>query len=141
MELKRGSESIVDDVLVVVKPDEKYQQEMLPKLLDFYNCLQSDIPPALTDRDYLEAEDQTSVIAFSKIKRVKLEMRRKEQLIAKLEDELLGLQTEFEELKAEAVPLLEALQHPKISSLGLKIVKTKAGHWQVRLADEVEEQP
>lgn len=132
------TEQILDDALIEVQPDEAYQKELLLEEINFYNCMQQDIAPPLTEADYLEAEDQSTVLLFSKLKRLKLDVQRKQKMVSKLLEEIDLLDGDFDELKEEAVEHCETLGHSKISSVGVKMVKTKAGHWQVRLADEVE---
>lgn len=134
-----GHERIVDDALVIVKPDEAYQKELLLKLIEFYSFVQQDIPPPLTDADYLEADDQSSVFLFSKMKQIKLEIVSREKLLEKVEAELARLEAELGEVREEAIEHVETFNHPRVTAVGVNMSKNKAGSWSVRLAAEEKE--
>jgi putative phage-type endonuclease len=136
---KQGmNEAILDDALVVVQPDEQYQKDMLEQELAFYRFMLDDIAPPLSADDYLEADDQSTVLLFSKIKPIKLEIQRKLAHIDKVEAELKELEAELNELREEVIEHVETLNHNKITSVGVNMIKDKNGHWQIRLAGKEE---
>lgn len=130
------NEQVIDDALVVVKPDEEYQKQLLFNLLGFKKFIDDDIAPPLTDDDWMECDDQSTVLLFSKIKPIKKELARKEALIGKIKEEVLKLEEELVLLRDEAIEHVEALGHPKISAVGVRMAKNKAGIWSIRLATE-----
>lgn len=137
---KQGNqEAIIDEALVIVKPDEAYQKDMLVKLIDFYNCLVDDRQPVLTERDFLEADDQSTVFLFSKIKPIKQEIARKTAMIDKLAEEVDQLEADLEALREEAIEHVESFSHPRICAVGVNMIKDKNGNWSIRLAAQKEE--
>lgn len=138
IETKNGSEFISDTALVIVKPDNAYIQEtLLPELIFFHNCIVNDIAPPLTDRDYLELDDQSSVFMFSEIKQKKTDIKLKEQQILQLEDEIKLLEVQLDELRERAIEEAENVyKHPRIDCCGVRMSKNKDGEWAIRLAAE-----
>jgi putative phage-type endonuclease len=130
------NEQVVDDALVVVQPDPEYQKQLLINLLGFKKFLDQDIAPPLTEDDWMECDDQSTVLLFSKIKPIKKELLRKEALIGKIKEEVLKLEEELALIREEAIEHVEALGHPRISAVGVKMAKNKAGVWSIRLATE-----
>lgn len=144
------TEQITEEALVIVKPDEEYQKNLLMKEIEFYNFMQQDIPPPLSDRDYLEADDQSTVLLFSRVKEAKLALQAHAAEIERLANESLLIRTKlqalvdatkpleeaFEELREEAKEQAESLGHCKISASGINMIKNKTGSWSIRLASE-----
>lgn len=138
-ETKNGQHTIVDDALVVVTPDPEFQKDMLVTLLGFWNCMQSDTPPPLTDRDYMELDDQSSLFLFSDYKNKKLELAAKEQQLAELADSIKLLEVQLDELREQAIEEVEVHNHPRIECCGVRMSKNKNGSWAIRLAAEGDE--
>lgn len=53
-----GDYRIVDKVLIEALPDKNHQEKILAAALEFYHCMTSDTPPALTDRDPVKITDE-----------------------------------------------------------------------------------
>lgn len=146
------TEQITEEALVIVKPDEEYQKNLLMKEIEFYNFMQQDIAPPLTDRDYLEADDQSTVLLFSRIKEAKLALQAHAAEIEKTAAEMAALRLKlqalvdstkakeeaFAELREEAIEHVETLGHGKIAASGVHMNKNKNDSWSIRLANEGE---
>lgn len=125
---------IVDAALVQVKPDEAYIKEMIAKELEFYKLVQEKIPPPLMDRDVMYAEDEATVMLFSRLKKAKQLLDQVDKKHDLVFQELTATKEEFEEVKAEAIEhATSVLKHVNISAVGVVLRKSKSGVWSVSL--------
>lgn len=60
-----GDYRIVDKVLVEAAPDKAHQDKILAACLEFYHCMTSDTPPALTSKDPVAVTDKDIVELLS----------------------------------------------------------------------------
>jgi putative phage-type endonuclease len=136
IDVVNGQEMIMDDALVIVTPDEEYQKELMISLIGFHNMMVDDIAPPLIAKDYLEAEDQSTVFLFSRIRDLKADINNKQQIIDQRKIEIDQLKEKLKEAREEAIELCEALGHPRITACGVNMVKQKDGNWKLLLARE-----
>ena len=137
IDVVNGQEQIIDEALVVVPPDEKFQKEMLMHLIGFYKMMNEKIKPQLTNKDCIEIDDQSSVIIFSKIKRIKDEFERKQKLFKRLKQDVDNLELDLADLKQEAIEHVQATyNHTKVACCNVKMTKTKAGVWMFAMSND-----
>jgi putative phage-type endonuclease len=130
-----GQEQIIDDALVIVHADPEFQQELLFKELQMIDFANRGIQPPLTDMDVVELDDQSSVILFSEIKRLKLEHEAATALLQQTKEKFDEIDAKFEEYKADLIEHVSTFeqQHTRYSCLGVNMTKSKKGHWIIRL--------
>lgn len=78
-------------VLIEVKKDKAYIEQMLEKEAAFFQCVQSDTPPPLTKRDYLQREDHIWREKAEKWRQVQENLKRFESEEKLLREELIEL--------------------------------------------------
>lgn len=104
---------ITETALVEVLPDKEYIKELIFAEKQFYNFVEKKIPPPLSDKDYVWADDASTVALFKRIKESKGK-------------------TEFEEIREEAIEHVETeFSHPRVYANGVSMIKTKKGHWMI----------
>lgn len=141
---KYGRYFIEDTALVIVKPDLEYQQEQLLKMETiFHEHVKNKIPPPLTAKDYymVEHDDQSTVILFARLKEAKLALKDLEdgevaalKAISNIQERKVEAQALFDALKDEAVKHIDKeIKHPKVSCVGVNMVRNKNGIWSVNL--------
>lgn len=112
--------------VVVVPRDDAYIDAMLPKVQAFWELVLTDTAPELTERDYLDANDLTTVEAFENWKREKLMMLQLEEIL----EQVKSAHKEREQKLDAARSVVEGLmRHPKMRAAGVKasMVKRKNG--------------
>lgn len=124
---------ITEHALVVVKPDEAFQKELLIAELAFKQFINQNIAPPLSEADWLEADDQSTLALFNRVKNLKLLVDKKQDELINIKDELKQLELKFAELREEAIEHAECLGHKKISADGVRMQKSKDGVWSIRL--------
>lgn len=112
--------------VVRVMRDNEYFMGILPKLIAFWNCVLTDTPPPLTDRDFMVLEDDDSRKIFEEWRSAKL-------IMMQIEDIPETGAAEFSEakkrLEAARLRVQAKMLHPKIKCSGVKVItkKTKTG--------------
>ena len=113
---ERGQYRVIDKVLVEVLPDKEYQEELIKKCIEFYNCIANDTPPPLTERDALVVTDADVVDVFTEMLKLK------------------DAGKNIDAVKAKAIELAEQ-RHTFIKCAGLSLKQTN-GKWAVRRSGE-----
>lgn len=122
-----GEWHIADTAKVIVKPDLEYQKGLLLQLVSFWDFVQKDIPPPLTDRDTVYPDDQSTLLLFSKLKKLKDLMKSADCQNFNL------IESKYKEVKQETIEHVEAeIKHPRVSAAGVSMSKGKRG-WVVRV--------
>lgn len=99
-----------DGVIVKVKRDQKYCEEMIEKEKDFYRCIQEKTPPELTEDDYIEICD--------------LEWKRSACIWRDLNYQIKNLESQQEKIKENLV-LMSGYKNCRGSGLKLSQVQRK----------------
>lgn len=81
----------LEGVLIEVKRDGAYIDLMLEKEASFYQSMQSDTPPPLTNRDYVQREDNIWKEKAEKWRYAQENLKRLESEEKRLREELIGL--------------------------------------------------
>jgi len=115
-------ETMADIEIVAVTPDMAYWVRMIPAAEAFWKCIETDTPPAITDRDFLHVEDEKTVAAFTRWRRAKEAADQLEGLLEKLK---VRSKQEAEKLEAARAEIKELMVHPKIKAAGVKVIKVR----------------
>lgn len=114
-------ELIPDHVLLQVRRDQSKEPVMLEKAEAFWQLVQSDTPPPLTARDYLELSDPHAVALCEMWK----------------ESRALGMKKQMEEIREE---MRRYLIHPRVECAGVRLLSVQRKNgltFEVRLKGEV----
>lgn len=95
--------------LVEVLPDLEYQEKLFIKLKEFWDMVQNEEMPPLTDRDFLEEDDPAFASDVVELQKLKRKMDR--------------LKEKFDDLRDG---LIAKMKHPKVSCQGVKITRVKS---------------
>lgn len=95
-----------DIAVVEVKPDFPYMEDMIEKVVSFWDLVQSKTPPPLTDRDYKVVRSFQMKEKVERWKFVKTQADLLEKELAGLKEEIVGL-----------------CDHPRVRSYGVRIVR------------------
>ena len=93
--------------VVVVKPDPMYQKELLERELAFWECVQTDSPPELTEKDFKELKDEESVALFAELKKAKA-----------MQDQAVSL---YDSIKKK---IIEKVQLARVRCSGVQMIRT-----------------
>ncbi|MEN6512252.1 MAG: lambda-exonuclease family protein [Chloroherpetonaceae bacterium] len=80
-----------DGVTIEVKRDDKYIEKMIEEEKKFYDCLLNNIPPELSENDYIEREDDIWKIQVEKWMSVNSKIKELELVEEQLRKELIEL--------------------------------------------------
>lgn len=80
-----------DNVLIGVNKDQQYIKQMLSKVEDFWNCLQTFTPPEMTDRDYQVKNDHTWNAHAAEWKSAKKQLKYWEEKEKEIKNVLINL--------------------------------------------------
>lgn len=121
-------EGMMDIAIVPVPRDLEYWAKMIPAAEAFWNCIQTDTPPPLCDRDFKELDDEPSKAVFERWKNSKLVSMQLEEMLEKLKGEAKQNKEALEAARAEIEVLVKS-EHPKLRCNGVKVftVKRKSG--------------
>lgn len=100
VQVNEATEQVIDDALVIYKSDQARRAQLVDKELEFWNMLQNDIEPPLTDDDALERSEPEVIEIYKKIKELKLKT-------VEIDSSKQGLEKELDELKAQAIALMK----------------------------------
>lgn len=84
-----------DGVIVEVAKDIRYLKEMLHKELEFYECMRSGIPPAMTDRDFINRFDDAWSEACREYREAKLAADAAQECVELVRQKLISLSGEY----------------------------------------------
>ena len=130
-----------DSVLIEVKRDQPYIDELLGKAKEFMECLRDDFPPEITEKDYLFNEDPKWAVDCIEYVNVDTQIKGLEKERAKLKEKVLsgtdGGNMENDVVKVVGVNRkgaydMEALaEHFKTSVEELDLFRKRSSYYQI----------
>lgn len=114
VESQGGQEVAVDHGLVRVRPDKKYQTELLEKELEFYELMQKGTAPKPSKKDAILAPDDV----FENLDRVR-------DLKIKVDNVKAQLKKVEAEMNKACEEVIQKVRHIKVSGRGVEITKNK----------------
>lgn len=135
-------EGMSDIEIVPVTVDPEYWKRMIPAAKQFWSYIQTDTPPPLTDRDYMEEVDDETLEALRSWYAAKRMIAQLEVGSTKHTDDVLraiqeNLKEEKANLETARQAIHTAMKHPKLRAAGVKVITKKTGTLDIRLDEKV----
>jgi putative phage-type endonuclease len=112
-------ETMSDVEIVAVTPDLEYWPKMIEAAAAFWQCLLTDIPPPLSDRDFKVLDDAENKEVFERWKVAKFMVLQLEDTLEQLEKRLAEESTKLATAKEEIAAIVKR-EHPKVRCSGVK---------------------
>lgn len=121
--------------IVGVTLDPEYASRMIEKATDFYAHLETNVAPPMTERDFLNLDDEKSRDVFTRWREAKLRAMQIEEILEKAKAQS---KDQAEKLETARTEIQALITHPKVKCAGVKVitVQRKAGPTlDIRLID------
>jgi putative phage-type endonuclease len=101
--------------------DLEYWSRMIPAVQAFWDLVQSDTPPPLTDRDVKDLDGETHQEVFNRWKSSKLVAMQLEEALEEIKGKFKAEQERLEKARLEIGEIVKA-QHPKVRCAGVRAI-------------------
>lgn len=135
----------VSHILHHVFRDQDFIDKMIPKCREFYECMLNLTPPQLTDKDYVEVEDERLLPKLLDLAALKREIKRLEILEKVLEDEVKRVAIDLQcNLKGAGIRVSNRVRRgtidyqaiPELEGVDIEVYRKKpTQYWEIRLGD------
>jgi putative phage-type endonuclease len=140
-------ETKADIAVVEVKPDYAYWERMIKVASEFWVYVETNTMPPITEKDFLDLENESAVAAFSDWKRAKCLVLQYEDMLDHAPDDELRkkikahLKEEIDKLEAAREVIKTHMVHPKVRCAGVKVITVKRKNGpslDIRLEEKLE---